>query len=223
MLLFYEFGLLYLGGSASDSLRAGADSWLRHALGVCGLTDRWLLPLLLIMGLLGWQSFDRREWRFQPLVLIGMALESCGLAILLMALSQVVDVGFNRLESAQPSLLTLTTTSADLEPLLGFVGAGIYEETLFRLALIPVFYRILRLLTVPGLAACTLAITGSSVLFSLAHHVGAPGEAFSLFAFVFRWLAGVFFAYVFVVRGFGVAVGTHSAYDLLVGWSEVHS
>ena len=222
MLLFYEAGLFYLGGAASDPLRAGADSWLRHGLGACGLTDRWLLPLLLITALLGWQSFDRREWRFHPFVLIGMTIESCGLAVVLMGLSQIVDLGFNRLEATQPSLLTLSNASAGLEPLLGFVGAGIYEETLFRLGLIPVIYRVLRLLTVPGLAACTLAITGSAVLFSLAHHVGAPGEAFSLFAFVFRWLAGVFFAYVFVVRGFAVAVGTHSAYDLLVGWSEVH-
>ena len=43
-----------------------------------------------------------------------------------------------------------------------------------------------------------------------------------MFAFVFRWLAGVFFAYVFVARGFGVVVGTHSAYDFLVGWGDVH-
>ena len=47
---------------------------------------------------------------------------------------------------------------------------------------------------------------------------GDAGEAFTWFAFIFRWLAGVFFAWVFVVRGFGVAVGTHTAYDILVGW-----
>ena len=38
----------------------------------------------------------------------------------------------------------------------------------------------------------------------------------------FRWLAGVYFAWVFVVRGFGVAVGTHTAYDILVGWLDWH-
>ena len=42
-----------------------------------------------------------------------------------------------------------------------------------------------------------------------------------------RWLSMArrwhfFFAWVFVVRGFGVAVGTHTAYDLLVGWFEWH-
>jgi hypothetical protein len=31
-------------------------------------------------------------------------------------------------------------------------------------------------------------------------------------------MAGVFFAWVFVLRGFGIAVGTHTAYDILVSW-----
>jgi hypothetical protein len=30
-------------------------------------------------------------------------------------------------------------------------------------------------------------------------------------------LAGLFFAGLFVLRGFGITVGTHAAYDLLVG------
>jgi hypothetical protein len=38
-----------------------------------------------------------------------------------------------------------------------------------------------------------------------------------LFSFVFRATAGVFFAGLFVVRGFGITVGSHAAYDLLVG------
>ena len=43
-----------------------------------------------------------------------------------------------------------------------------------------------------------------------------PAEPFTWFAFIFRWMAGVFFAWVFVFRGFGVAVGTHAMYDILV-------
>jgi hypothetical protein len=35
-------------------------------------------------------------------------------------------------------------------------------------------------------------------------------------------MAGVFFAWVFVIRGFGIAVGTHTAYDILVGWVGWH-
>ena len=220
LLLAYEVGLVWVGGPSSDALRAGADTWIRHALTTVGLTDRWLLPLLLTSGLLAWQALDRRDWRFNPLILPGMILESLIFAVGLIGLSKLVDLGFSRLDGpllATPGVLR----ASEVAPLIGYLGAGIYEEALFRLALIPLVYRLLRLLTIPALPACTLAITTSSLLFSLAHHAGVPGEAFTLFAFVFRWLAGVFFAYVFVARGFGVAVGTHSAYDLLVGWADV--
>jgi membrane protease YdiL (CAAX protease family) len=109
-----------------------------------------------------------------------------------------------------------------LAALVGFLGAGVYEEALFRLVLIPVFFAALRALQTPQVIASSAAITASSLLFSLAHHAGTPGEAFTWFAFIFRWLAGVYFAWVFVVRGFGVAVGTHTAYDVLVGWLGWH-
>jgi len=219
LLLVYEGGLSSLG-AAGDAHRAGADSWIRHAFATVGLTDRWLLPLLLTSGLLVWQSLDRRDWRFPPLTLGGMVVESVLLGLMLIGLSNLVDVGFNRLD--RPLLVASGAgPSMSVASMLGFLGAGIYEETLFRLVAIPLIYHALRLMFVPGVAASTLAITTSSLFFSLAHHAGTPGESFTLFAFVFRWLAGVFFAYVFVARGFGVAVGTHSAYDLLVGWGDV--
>jgi hypothetical protein len=37
--------------------------------------------------------------------------------------------------------------------------------------------------------------------------------------FVFRTCAGLFFTFLFVARGFGVAVGAHAGYDVLVGVS----
>jgi Type II CAAX prenyl endopeptidase Rce1-like len=217
ILLAYEAGVIWLGGPSADALRAGADAWVRQGLASLGFTDRWLLPIALVAGLLGWQAVDRRDWRFHPAILWGMAIESLLLAFVLVGLSKLVDLGFARLEG--PSLLAARHPIA---PVVGFLGAGLYEEALFRLALIPLLYKSLRLVLVPSLFACTLAVTLSSLIFSLAHHAGAPGEAFTWFAFIFRWLAGVFFAWVFVVRGFGVAVGTHTAYDLLVGWLDWH-
>jgi membrane protease YdiL (CAAX protease family) len=98
----------------------------------------------------------------------------------------------------------------------------VYEEALFRLLLIPALYALLRILQMPSLVASTTAMTVSALLFSLAHHAGTPGEAFTWFAFIFRWLAGVYFAWVFMARGFGIAVGTHTAYDMLVGWLGWH-
>ena len=102
--------------------------------------------------------------------------------------------------------------------MIGYVGAGVYEETLFRLMLVPIFFATLRLLQMPQVLASSWAVTASALLFALAHHAGSPGRAVHLVRFIFRWMAGVFFAWVFVLRGFGIAVGTHTAYDILVGW-----
>ena len=51
ILLAYEFGVLWLGGESADSLRTGADAWMRHVLAAVGLTDQWFLPLCLVVVL----------------------------------------------------------------------------------------------------------------------------------------------------------------------------
>ena len=67
------------------------------------------------------------------------------------------------------------------------------------------------------------AVLLSSLLFAAAHHVGPYGEEFhwralaSWSIFAFRTLAGIFFSVVYVYRGFGIAAGSHAAYDILVG------
>jgi hypothetical protein len=94
-------------------------------------------------------------------------------------------------------------------------GAGLHEELVFRL------------IGVGGLSWLLTGVTGekraflaalllSSLTFSLAHHIGPHGEAFAFDAFVYRSLAGVFFALVYQIRGFAVAAWTHALYDVYV-------
>jgi membrane protease YdiL (CAAX protease family) len=185
------------------------------------------LPMGLVTGLLIWQAVKPQAWKFSPSTLMGMGLESLLLAVALVGLSKVLDMGFTALERSGPPVLASgpdpgAGPGAPAIALVGFLGAGLYEETLFRLLLIPLFFKILRVLQTPQVLASSAAVTASALLFSLAHHAGTPGEAFTWFAFIFRWLAGVYFAWIFVVRGFGVAVGTHTAYDVLVGWIGWH-
>ena len=112
--------------------------------------------------------------------------------------------------------------SANLLPssgarIIGFCGAGIYEEALFRLLLLPPAIWLLGMFSITRDWRVGLAIVATSVLFSAAHYVGAQGEEFQWFSASFRCLAGVFFATLFVYRGFGIAAGTHALYDVLVG------
>lgn len=98
-----------------------------------------------------------------------------------------------------------------------FIGAGVYEEFLFRFLLIPGLILAFTRGGVPSHRAALLAILWTSMLFSAAHYIGPAGDTFSYFTFLFRFAAGLFFASVFLSRGFGIVVGCHAAYDLLVG------
>jgi hypothetical protein len=221
LVIAYEFGVIFLGGAADPgTLRSGADIWMRRGLAATGLSDPWFLPLLLVVILMGWQISRSHDWRFSPSILGGMIGESLIWAIALLGVGRLIDLGFSYLEEGQLPLLVQnpSRTQPNLSALIGYVGAGVYEETLFRLMLVPTFFATLRLLQMPQVLASSWAVTASALMFALAHHAGSPGEPFTWYAFVFRWMAGVFFAWVFVLRGFGIAVGTHTAYDILVGW-----
>ena len=227
LLIVYELGVAYVGRGDPDSCRAGLDVWLRDGLRGLGLTDRWLVPMAMAGGLLAWQAADRHPGRprIGPSLWLGTLVESLVLAVALLGLARVVDLGLARLDES-PIRLESETIIPDSEGSdlasrsLRFLGAGLYEEAVFRLALLPMGYGLLRLFLVPKVPAGALAVTGSALAFALAHHAGAPGEPFSWYPFFFRWAAGVYFAWVFAVRGYGVAVGTHAAYDGIAGLFE---
>ncbi len=192
-----------------------------QALASAGLSHPLFLPLLLVVILLGWQVSSKHDWRFSPSILGGMTVESVTWAIALLGIGRLIDLAFSYLEQGRLPILAVDPAGPHqpgLSALVGYLGAGVYEETLFRLMLIPAFFGALRLLQMPQVLSSSWAVTASALLFALAHHAGSPGEAFTWYAFIFRWMAGVFFAWVFILRGFGIAVGTHTAYDILVGW-----
>jgi len=210
LVLAYEGGVLLLG---RGSPRNGADVWLRHLLDALGFGAYFLLPALTVVGLVAWHHIEHDRWRFSPAVLAGMAVE-CGLWAALL-------VGLARLQGRLWDRLWPLAFGGGLEGvfarLIGFCGAGLYEEVLFRLLLLPALVWVCERLGASAAWAAVLGLVGSSLLFSAAHYVGPLGDAFDLYSFTFRTLAGMFFAILFIVRGFGIAAGTHALYDVLVG------
>jgi hypothetical protein len=213
----YEAGVLALGGAHPESLRNGADNWVRYGLSTLGVTFFWVPPLLLVLILLAWA---RSQWRKRPRdllgVLTGMAIESV-----------VFAVGLWGISRGLPSLLQqwgieLSTSSAS-QPGLGqaitYLGAGIYEEALFRLLLFAGLMGMLRNLDLGGPVAFLLAAFASATMFSLAHHIGPYGQPYSNYLFLFRLAAGIYFALLFQLRGFGIAVGSHACYNVMISIS----
>jgi len=225
LLLVYELGVVWLAPGASSSIRNGADFWMRSWLENAGV-DAVALPVLLVGVLLSWHRYGRYPWRISRETLTGMFAESLLLAVCLLFVAQLQDMAFQCLF---PSEVSIHETAPGERPLLAvrggmssrlvsYVGAGIYEELMFRLALFPVALAALRhVFRMPDRWAAALAVFVTSLVFSVAHYVGPAGEPFSLFSFTFRTTAGCFFATVFLLRGFGITVGCHALYDVLVG------
>jgi hypothetical protein len=107
-----------------------------------------------------------------------------------------------------PSVLARLTLS---------LGAGLYEELLFRVVLVAMIANGLRLLLGAGRGtAGVVATIVGALLFSAFHHIGSLGEPFRLEAFVFRTIAGIAFSALYLTRGFGITAWTHALYDVAV-------
>lgn len=215
LLLAYEVGVLWLGGARPEALRNGADTWLRWGLEAFGLPQLYWPPALIVGVFLIW-SWRERWHRPSDLfgVWTGMLLESVLCALGLWGLSRGLGP---LLETLGVKLQVAGPAESSLTRLITFVGAGIYEEVLFRLLTFSVLSWLLLRLGVPALLAFLLATLASAALFAAAHNVGPYGETFNAHVFLFRALAGVYFALLYALRGFGIAVGTHAGYDVLVG------
>jgi len=223
ILAIYEAGVLSLGPKA---VRNGVDVWLRGFLELLDFGNYFLLPVLVVGILLGWHHTTRQPWRVPRGVFWGMAVECVGLAFCLRLISQVeafaLSALFGSASGAAKAAALAAGASSKTAGLIAFLGAGVYEELLFRLILFCAVAWGIRRAGMVGAAATIAAVLATSAVFAAAHYVGPYGEAIAWreFAFwygaIFRFLAGVFFSALFVARGFGIAAGAHAGYDILV-------
>ena len=166
--------------------------------------------IVLVVVRLAWHVASRHPWKVSWRPLVGMAGESVLLAIPVFLLNDVIR---------PKGLLQGAVGGGDIstfDNLLLSVGAGIYEELVFRLIVISLllllFNDILRLKEAPGVA---LAVIISSLLFAAHHYAPVGADSWDTTKFAFQAAAGAYLAAVFVMRGFGLAVGCHAFYDIM--------
>jgi membrane protease YdiL (CAAX protease family) len=193
-----------------------------------GLRQALALPVLVVVILLAWHHLLGHPWRVRGNVLYGMWVEAAALGVILLLLAHVQSRLFDAF--GQPIAMAVAGEPVGpvgrfLAKFISYCGAGVYEEVLFRLLLMPLLAVALRGIGVAWVKSWIASAVLASLAFAAAHHVGAHGEPVALaasgfwFAFSFRFLAGLFFSLLFVYRGFGIAVGAHAIYDMLAGFA----
>jgi len=211
LMLVYEVGVLVLG---PEAIRNGADVLMRQLLDMLGFGQYFVLPVATCVILLAWHHMRREPWRFSPRVLAVMFAESVAWALLLFAVHCVMTGIAANIAAAVPGQ---GQNGDKLATLVAFCGAGLYEELLFRLILLSATMGVIRVAGGSPRATAIVAVVVTSLVFSAAHYKPfmSFGEPFEWYSFVFRTLAGGFFAVLYLRRGFGIAAGAHAFYDVI--------
>ncbi|MDY6914420.1 MAG: CPBP family intramembrane glutamic endopeptidase [Planctomycetota bacterium] len=208
MLLVFQFAAALYG----TSLLAPRD--LGRLLKHFGATAAYLPPLLIVLVLLVQHLFRRDRWKVQPQVLAGMCGESVGWTLPLIGLSYMTGRLIAQQAASGPAGETL------FQQVALALGAGIYEEFIFRLLLISLAMLLLvDVFDLPETPVAVGVVIISAVLFSMYHFAGsqfAGAVSFPWAEFVFRCMAGAYLGWLYVFRGFGIAVGVHAFFDIYV-------
>lgn len=255
LIAFYAFGsLAYLHDAASNvTTQIRAESLLIRFFQYFGVFGLMVPAIALGVVLLVMHIVRNDRWTVRPMVIVGMVLESAMWVLPLIVLAAVVMDAAAKMRGGGGlcELMGLWQGSGGGAGGGGIaampwqakatiaVGAGLYEELLFRMVGIAVLDALLKAFVSSTATRAVVCAVVTAVLFSIYHDdcftITSEGQGFFSVLRTFsehgisaafdrvRWgnaafffTAGLYFAGLYLGRGFGLAVGTHAAYDLAV-------
>ena len=209
LFIIYEIGIIFLSKDDIIVVRNGADFLMRAMLESFGIFGLYGLGAFFFIGFIVTYVFFLKDKDLPDIkteYLFFMVFESVVWAILLYILLSKFMI-----------LLMIPLGKAILQQVILAVGAGIYEEFLFRVLLISGLSSIIGFVflwkeKVSNIAALIIA----AAIFSGFHFMGEYGDYFTMELFLLRFFAGVILGILFYTRGFGITAYAHSIYDLFV-------
>jgi membrane protease YdiL (CAAX protease family) len=205
LVLVHEVGAVLLRSGGWPERHLVAYSLIQQFLSWFGATGFWLPAAALTLTLVVWHLLSREPTRVRAWELPLMAAESIVLTMPLFVLGEV--------------LLQAGTSAPAVDiraQVVLALGAGIYEELVFRLYLIVgIAWLLDSALGVDRTVARIAAILLSALAFALCHFAPVGSEPFQLRHFLVLLLAGVYLAVLFVLRGLAIAAGCHAAFNLI--------
>ncbi len=206
LLIVYEV-LLAISQSGYWQIRNAADVWLRNLLVMFDLTSQQaffvMITILMAMIPFAHAKYGQLKWRYLGLIFI----ESVIYSIFFGALIRLI---------LSPIFMAAPMSGGFLQNVALSLGAGLFEEFLFRVILLNVLFFGLKPLLKSALLSALVAIVAASFIFSMSHYIGPLADPLALYTFLFRWIAGLIFTGIYFFRGFAVAAYTHALYDIWV-------
>jgi hypothetical protein len=218
LLLLYEALAFGLSGSEMGEVRNGADVLLKSVFITVGGRHGLLIftaVLCCLGGYLVWRD-RRRAGEIRPGLFPVMFGESVVYALLL---GGVVSALTSLVLHGRLALVAGGGMSGFPLPtqLMISLGAGIYEELLFRVLLVSgLAFLAGRVFGWRPVPAGGFAVVLGALIFSLFHYVGPYGDPFALGSFTFRTIAGLIFSAMYLLRGLGITAWCHALYDVFL-------
>jgi membrane protease YdiL (CAAX protease family) len=209
LFLIYEIGIFLTSSDDMFVLRNGADALMRQILATFGIAGLYWVGAIFFIGFIITFILQRKYWEETQIhsdYFLLMMVESVAWSVLIYFLMSNV---YLLLMNPTGSMLVQQVTLA--------VGAGIYEEFLFRVLLIAGISVILGFIFQwSDKSRNWAAMVIAAGIFSSFHFIGEYGDFFSFNIFMVRFLAGIVLGTLYFLRGFGITAWSHAVYDLIV-------
>ena len=209
LFFLYEVNILFLSWDDILVVRNGADFLMRNILESFDIYGLYGLGLVFFLGLLVTYIFFIKEEQQQEV--------NVNFLFIMLAESMLWSVVLYFLLFKFMVLLMNPVGKTILQQVTLAIGAGIYEEFLFRVLLIAGLSGILGFVFMwDKTFKNIIAVVLSGGIFSAFHFMGEYGDFFSMELFLIRFFAGLILGVLYMYRGFGITAYTHSIYDLIV-------
>ena len=223
LLLLYEVLALSLSGLEIAGVRNGADVLLKNIFVTLGGRDGLIVFGALLLGGGGWLVWKdyRRLRSIEPRIFALMAAESVlyalGFGLVTGTLTSLLLPGLaTTWHASSLGIGSLADWSLPTQLMIS-LGAGIYEELLFRVILVSgLAWLARRVFGWSATASGGFAVVVGALIFSAFHYIGPYGDRLELGSFTFRAVAGVLFSGMYLLRGFGITAWTHALYDVFL-------
>ena len=209
LFVLYEVGTVLLSAEDIMVLRNGADVLMKQVMGLFGIYGMYGFSASFMVGFS--IAFLRQKKSLKTMVIKGEYLLIMFFESILYSALLFVLLGFFQTFFMSPISKQL------FQQVVLSLGAGIYEEFVFRVILITGIAAILGFIfqwkkSVRYFGGVIVA----AVIFSLFHFIGDFGDSFSFDLFFIRFVAGIILGIIYAFRGFGVAAYSHAFYDLII-------